>query len=157
MIDILHIRNTDFIEGVNRLLSQLFDASRQITKFDLQEALQNPKFYLLIAQDSSQEYPENIVGMGSIFFQRNVGRWIAEVHDVVVDENYRRRGIATKIMVELMDIVKNFAEQKKREVKVLLATNPWRAEANELYLKLGFTQIAQATESGYHFYKMMIS
>lgn len=158
MIKISRIKNTDFIEGINRLLLQLTPSKNtSITKSELKEVLRNPNFYLLIAEDLSQKYPENFVGMGSIFFQRNLGRWIAEIHDIVVDENYRKRGVGTKIVIELINIAKTFARQKKSKIKLYLTSRPSRAEANKLYLRVGFVMVAQAAgEWGTNLYKMMI-
>lgn len=159
MINILRIKDTDFIEGINRLLSQLTPSkSASITKPELHEALRNPNFYLLVARDLSQKYPENFVGMGSIFFQRNLGRWIAEIHDIVVDENYRNHGIGMKIVMELVNVAQDFARKKKNKIKLYLTSRPSRTEANNLYLKLGFVMVAQATgEWGTNLYKMVIS
>jgi len=158
MISILRIKNTKFIEGLNRLLPQLTPSKNtSITQSDLQEALRNPNFYLLIAKDLSQKYPNNFVGMGSIFFQRNLGRWIAEIHDIVVDENYRNRGAGKKIVMELVNVAQDFARKKKNKIKLYLTSRPSRTEANNLYLKLGFVMVAQATgEWGTNLYKMMI-
>lgn len=160
MINISRIKKADFIEGINRLLPQLMPSNKNIciTKSELQEALRNPNFYLLIAKDLSQKYPKNFVGMGSIFFQRNLGRWIAEIHDIVVDENYRKRGVGTKIVVELVNITKAFAGQKKSKIKLYLTSRPSRVESNKLYLRVGFVQVAQATgEWGTNLYKMIVS
>lgn len=160
MINISQIEKADFIKGINRLLPQLILSNKKIyiTKSELQEALRNPDFYLLIAKDSSQKYPKNFVGMGLIFFQRNLGRWIAEIHDVVVDEKYRKRGIGTKIVEELVNIAKAFARQKKNKIELYLTSRPSRVESNKLYLRVGFVQIAQAIgESGTNLYKMIIS
>ncbi len=163
MISVLRIKNTKFIEGfidgINRLLPQLTssDKNLSITKSELQEALRNPNFYLLIAKDLSQKYPKNFVGMGSIFFQRNLGRWTSEIHDIVVDKNFRKHGVGTKIVIELVNIAKDFARQKKSKIKLYLTSRPSRVEANKLYLKIGFVKVAQATgEWGTNLYKMMI-
>ncbi len=159
MINISRIEKADFIEGINRLLPQLTPSNKKyiITKSELQEALRNPNFYLLIAEDSSQKYPKNFVGMGSIFFQRNLGRWIAEIHDIVVDENYRKRGVGTKIVVELVNVAKVFVRQKKNKVKLYLTSRPSRVEANKLYLRIGFVQVAQAAGKwGTNLYKMIV-
>lgn len=160
MINISQIEKADFIKGINRLLPQLMPSNENIyiTKSELQEVLRNPNFYLLIAKDSSQKYPKNFVGMGSILFQRNLGRWIAEIHDVVVDENYRKRGVGTKIVVELVNIAKAFARQKKNKIELYLTSRPSRVESNKLYLRVGFVQVAQATgERGTNLYKMTVS
>jgi len=58
---------------------------------------------------------------------------VGVVEDVVVDKNYRRMGLGTKLMEKLLE--------KGKELKVFaveLTSNPQREGARRLYQKLGF-------------------
>ncbi len=63
-----------------------------------------------------------------------VRRKRGDVHDVVVDEAYRGRGIGTKLLTILI------AHAKKIGIARLdLTSGPSRRKANRLYQNLGFT------------------
>lgn len=152
--------NPDILDGVNRLLLQLHPTGQgeKITKQELYRCFSNPDFHLVAAKDSSRPYPENFVGMGSIFFQRNLERWIAEIHDVVVDLNYRGQGIGRKIILGLINIAKERAKKIGKEFKLYLTSRPSRVEANKMYVRLGFVLAAKAKrEWGTNLYKMIIA
>jgi len=96
--------------------------------------------------------------MASIFFQKNLGRWIAEIHDVVVDKEYRGRGLGEKITLVLIEDAKKFAKTKNVKIKLYLTSRPSRIAANKLYKKLGFELVAEAHgEHGKNLYKMTIA
>ena len=96
--------------------------------------------------------------MASIFFQKNLGRWIAEIHDVVVDKEYRGRGLGEKITLVLIEDARRFAKVKKAQIKLYLTSRPSRVVANKLYEKLGFELVAEACgEHGTNLYKMTIA
>lgn len=143
---------------INRLIpQQSLGTHRSLSNYDLQQALGNPNFRLYIALDDTRPAHEQIVGMASIFFQRNLTRWIAEVHDVVVDECYRGQGIGRMLMERLIAESQLFARDHAEKIKLYLTSRPSRLAANALYQKLGFTLVAQATgEWGTNLYKMMI-
>lgn len=146
MIEIKRIiEKTDAdIESINRLLSQQSPSNkkREISKDDLMQALSNPLFHLLVISDS--EKPDYYIGMATIFFQRNLARWIGEIHDVVVDEQARGRGLGEKLVKELMGTARNFCSEQRVEMKLYLTSRPSRIPANSLYTKLGFTLVARS-------------
>ncbi len=163
VIEIKHvgIRDAlDFFDGVNRLLPQLHPSGNgeKIGETDFVDCLLNGNFHLFVALDDSKIYPRNFAAMASIFFQRNLGRWIAEIHDVVVDEEYRGRGLGEKITLVLIEDVKRFAKIKNVKIKLYLTSRPSRVAANKLYEKLGFILVAEARgEWGTNLYKMIIT
>jgi len=56
------------------------------------------------------------------------------IEDVVVDERYRRQGVATMLFTEILFIARN-----RKITHINLSVRPRRIEANQLYEKLGFT------------------
>jgi GNAT superfamily N-acetyltransferase len=160
MIKILRVTPltiADFsIEHINRLLFQQSPNSKEriVIKNDLAEALVNPFFYFFIMTDS--ERPDRYIGMASIFFQRNLARWIGEIHDVVVDERERGRGLGEKLVKELMETARKFCAEREIEMKLFLTSRPSRIAANNLYAKLGFVLVAKSHGSwGTNLYKII--
>lgn len=150
----------DSIDGINHLLPQLHpsEEGEKISESDLAECLVNRNFHLFVAIDDSKKYPRKFAAMASIFFQRNLGRWIAEIHDVVVDLEYRGQGLGEKITLVLIEDAKRFAREKNAKIKLYLTSRPSREAANKLYQKLGFVLVAEACgEWGTNLYKMTIA
>lgn len=158
MIELERIITTDVdVEKINRLFAQQSPGSkdRTITMDDLKQALGNPLFYLFVASDSEQ--PDDYVGMATIFFQRNIARWIGEIHDVVVDEHARERGIGEKLARELLDTAQKFCGKRNTEMTLYLTSRPSRIAANSLYMKLGFVLVAQSYgQWGTNLYKIIV-
>ena len=76
-----------------------------------------------------------IVGMASITFIPKLSGTIGQIEDVVVDKNYRKKGIARKLMRKLLQL----AKEKDRHVRHIdLTCNPSREAANLLYQNIGF-------------------
>lgn len=145
-----------YLKCVNRLLPQqsLDKEEVSISAADLGEATHNHNFYLFLARD---EETGNCVGMATIFFQRNLTRWLAEIHDVVVDKSQRSKGIGEELISKLLAVAKEFASAKGQAVRLQLTSRPSRIAANHLYKKLGFVLTAQAEgEQGTNLYKMTI-
>ncbi|QQG44959.1 MAG: GNAT family N-acetyltransferase [Candidatus Sungiibacteriota bacterium] len=169
MVEIKRIGPADArraLATINRLLPQLSPSGKAVplTIEELNECLGNQNFYLFVARETSGGGEQLLLGMGSIFFQRNLGRWIAEIHDIVVDKDHRGQGIGEIIVRHLIENARGFAREHRLPVKLYydhlflgLTSRPSRVEANKLYLKLGFVQVAEAKgEWGTNLYKMMI-
>lgn len=157
MIEIQRITTADVdIEKLNQLLAQQSPSTKKrvITKDDLGQALRNRLFYLFVARDSEQ--PDNYAGMATIFFQRNIARWIGEIHDVVVDGQMRGRGLGEMLTRKLMDTAREFCAERNIEMKLYLTSRPSRVAANSLYAKLGFVLVAQSHgQWGTNLYKII--
>lgn len=150
-------RDEACIDAANRLLPQL-SPGKEITELEFREALENPNFFILVAEDDTKTYPEKFVGMATIFFQRNLTRWIAEIHDVVVDRDCRGLGIRQQLTEKLLAEARSFAQAKQTKIKLYLTSRPSREAANQLYRNMGFTLVAR-TEGvwGTNLYKMIIT
>lgn len=157
----LEVVNKNIFEMINNLMTQLSAfKTTKISQENIESCLKNKNFYLLIVVDT--EYPNpikcGIVGIGSIFFQQNLTGWIGEIHDIVVDEKYRGRGIGKFIVENLLTEARNFAKNTNVEIKLYLTSRPERTVANALYLKLGFNIMASSTsETGTNLFKKLIT
>lgn len=147
------------IDEINALLAQQSPgaAQRIIGREELRDVLRNPLFHMLIATDCGEDGLDQRVGMATIFFQRNIARWIAEIHDVVVDERFRGRHIGELLTRGLLDIALQFAREKDAKIKLFLTSRPSRVAANTLYQKLGFVLVAKSHGPwGTNLYKIIV-
>ncbi len=159
MIKIRRIASSEvdklLLEKINKLIPQHTSSRGSIGMEELLQALSDPNYYLFVAEDVvSGEY----IGMGSIFFQRNLVRWFAEIHDMAVDEKYRGQGIGKAIVKALINQASEFAKVLKKPIPVYLTSNPKRIAANTLYAKMGFQLIAKAEgEKGTNLYRFIVN
>lgn len=151
--------NERYIEGINKLIPEhsVSGKARVVDIDDMELSFKNKNFWLFVAEDTEKEYPDNFVGMTSIFFQRNVMGWIAEIHDVVVAKSYRQRGIGGKLVREAVRGAHEVAWCNKAEIKLFLTSRLERGTHN-FYIDLGFALVAAAVgESGTNLYRMTIT
>jgi ribosomal protein S18 acetylase RimI-like enzyme len=143
------------LKNINELLAQQSPGDKRGLEADeVQEALANPFFHFFVATESgSEEY----VGMATIFFQRNLARWIAEIHDVVVDKERRGHGFGEALVKKLLETAHAFSKARNVKLKLYLTSRPSRTAANSLYEKLGFVLVAGSHGAwGTNLYKIIV-
>ena len=117
----------------------------------------NPRFHIILAETKIGD-EKMVVGLGTVFFQRNLSGWIAEIHDIVVDEKHRGKKIGLRIVKALLVKIQEFADSKDQKIKTALTSRPERIAANSLYDKLGFELVAAAKgENGTNLYRKTIN
>jgi GNAT superfamily N-acetyltransferase len=130
------------IEQVSRLTDEIFDAIQRLIPLlgthkpkplwdDLTLLLDSGTSRLLVARFPAPDSP--IAGMLTLALYRvpTGGRSIVE--DLVVDEQFRGRGIAKALLQSAIEIAREAGANG-----VALTSNPQRVEANQLYLRMGF-------------------
>lgn len=137
------------VVDVNSLLRQLTPRSEEHSFEAVKKIIEQPNLYILGALDT---YYDKMIGMASLkvvetrMFTQNYGTGF--IGDVVVDENYHRRGIAEKLMVTLIDLAKGL---KISHISLTSnPNNPKREAAIKLYKKLGFKLIGKINDSNYY-------
>lgn len=115
-------------EAIRKLVVQLDEHFEELTDEDLQGILASKTTHLFVAKVEG-----NIVGMTTLVTYRIPYKHKAWMEDVVVDSQYRGKGIGSKLIREILV----FAKQKGFNA-VDLTSNPRREEANQLYQRLGF-------------------
>jgi GNAT superfamily N-acetyltransferase len=119
---IREIKESD-IEGLNNLPPEYW-------KFDyetlLQEFINDDFFYAFV-----QVLDNKIVGTGNIFIKGKIG-WLA---NIIVDKNYRGKGLGYKITKFLVD----FLNKKECDTQLLIATKLGEA----VYRKVGFRKLTE--------------
>ena len=131
-----------YVEKVDHLTEEIFLAVQKLvpllgahkpipTRDDLSLLINSGTSNLLIARLDEGDSP--IVGMLTIALYRvpTGGRSIVE--DLVVDTNYRNKGIAKALILAAIEIARDAGANG-----VALTSNFQRVEANQLYVSMGF-------------------
>ena len=116
---------------LQKLIEQLSTKSHIISKKKLNKIIQDESTQLFIAKETGGK----IIGtLTLVSYQIPTGLkfWI---EDVVVDSNFRGRGVGQKLTESAME----YAE-KKGGSSINLTSNPKRKAAHQLYVKMGFKQ-----------------
>ncbi len=130
-VEVLRDASEGLLGQLNALLAQLRkDSPAAGTLADLQELVLNKNTHIVVAKEG-----EKITGVAFLLIMPKLGKRIALVEDVVVDEASRGKGIGKEIMKKAIGIAK-----EQHATYVTLTSRPARAEANAFYQKLGFKQ-----------------
>lgn len=117
----------EIMDAVAMLLPQLTSASPP-TCDQLCEIVSCTTSHLLAAK-----MDDLIVGLLTLILYRTPSGLRAVIEDVVVDEKFRRKGVADNLSSEALSIA-----MKKGVRTVSLTSRPERIAANKLYKQLGF-------------------
>ncbi len=122
------------------LLKQLTDKEIQFTFDDFNSIIISEHSILIGAYDG-----KNLVGILTFAIVQIPTGKNGRIEDVVVDKDYRGKGIGEKLSLEAIRIGKEL-----KLSKLFLTSNPNRIEANKLYQKIGF----QLGTTNSYFYEM---
>jgi len=120
--------DAQLVAAMARLIPQLSARRTPPGLVELAELVAAPGTSLLVARDGEQ-----ILGTLTLVLYRvptGVRGWI---HDVVVDESARGRGVGGELTAEALRLA-----EAAGAISVELTTRAERAEANRLYARLGF-------------------
>lgn len=133
VIDELSAASLDaaLMDDLRRLLPHLTSRSLDLAQ-ETPAALGDPATTLLVAREQPAG---RVVGMVSLIGYHVLTGRRARIEDLVVDPEFRGRGIGE----QLMQAALARARQDRAQV-VDLTSNPRRSAANRLYLRLGFTR-----------------
>lgn len=133
MIEILELRRATpkALKDINNLLPQLSKTAKPLSLKLLAEIIASRETRLVVAKNKFE-----IIGMGSLVLTRTPYGLRARIEDVVVDEQYRGKGIGEKISRELIALAK-----KAKVRRIELSTRQTRVAARKLYEKLGFEKM----------------
>ena len=121
----------DLIEAFARLIPQLSSSNPPPERNALATIVDNPDVFLFLARD--RDDGDRIIGSLTLVTFRIPTGLRAWIEDVVVDDNVRRSGAATKLTTAAL------AKAKALGVATVdLTSRPSREAANALYQKLGF-------------------
>jgi ribosomal protein S18 acetylase RimI-like enzyme len=126
----LEVASDAAVKDINLLLPQVrSDPSQQRGSLvDLKEIVENNWTSMIVVRDGAR-----IIGMATVHIVNNMGKRLAHVDDVVISDAYRRQGLGTKLMAELISVAKSRGVSQIR-----LTSRSARVAANKLYQQIGF-------------------
>jgi ribosomal protein S18 acetylase RimI-like enzyme len=132
--DIIVERVTEFspevADAVRSLVKQLVSDDRSLTEAEFKEMIEPKQNFLFIAREVSTN---KIAGVVMISIYRIPDSKKVYLDDIIVDEHFRGRGVATQLLEKVI------ATGKEHNAEyVLLTSNPNRIAGVKLYEKLGF-------------------
>lgn len=120
------------IAALARLMPQLAPSYGPPPRADLEEIVSSPRSVLFVARDASRD--GEIVGCLTLVLFRVPSGLRAWIEDVVVDADYRNRGIGEALSQAAMQRAVQAGAKT-----VDLTSRSSREAANRLYRRLGFT------------------
>jgi N-acetylglutamate synthase-like GNAT family acetyltransferase len=112
--------------AINRLLPQLGGKVQQLEREYLKEVVQHSR--VVIARDSN-EIPHKIIGLACLVPMHTITGRVGYLTHLVVDESWRRRGIATQLVFMVSEAAKRLGLKR-----IDLTSGPSRLAATNLYL-----------------------
>jgi ribosomal protein S18 acetylase RimI-like enzyme len=132
MIKIVQLKKAkaSVLVDIRGLLAQVRTgpAEHPASMAELKSALEDKNTLIVVAKDGVR-----IVGIALLCITMRIGRRTGQVEDVVVDNEYRGKGIGKTLMQELINLAR-----KKKLKEIYLTSRPARVAANALYQKMGF-------------------
>jgi len=138
--------NSEYLERMNQLLPQLSKDLPPVNKDDLFDIASQDDFCSFVVRD--HHYPDKgyFLGTATIFFRRLWSGWVGEIHDVIVDEAFRRHGFGRLLTNHLFGVAGWKAHKLGQPIKLTLTSRPERAAANAMYLQHGFKLAAECVK-----------
>jgi ribosomal protein S18 acetylase RimI-like enzyme len=134
MIEIKQIsRDNLSLELIEALVPLLQQLSSSVTFTLVEHAITSSQNHILIALETEES--NKIVGTATMGYLNCVTGVRVHIEDVVVDSDYRRKGIAALLINEAIE-----RANKIKAKSIDLTSRPEREAANRLYRKLGFVK-----------------
>ena len=119
------------VESVTRLLKQLS------TEPEKERGITSERFHSILSIDTTHVFVvrnnENIVGMATVVIEHIPSGTDGSIEDVVIDEEYRGKGLGEQLMRVLIACAKEHGVQT-----LYVSSRPFRTDAHALYEKVGF-------------------
>ena len=129
-IEILKNFSFELPTALNKLLKQLDNTANFLTKSDIENIIASPSNRLFVARRKNNN---EIVGMLTMIIFRIPYAKKGLLEDIVVDKEYRKKGIGTKLIAVALSLAR-----KEGVVYLDFTSRPARTAANNLYQHLGF-------------------
>ena len=120
----------ELTKAINKLLVQLNETAIPLTDQDVKDMIASSVNKLFVARKSDSK---EIIGMLTLIIFRIPFAKKGLLEDLVVDKEYRKKGIGTKLITAALNLAR-----KEGVVYLDFTSSPTRTAANNLYQHLGF-------------------
>ena len=120
--------NPGLVRDIKNLIAQM-SPDRSVAPRQLKAMVKEKNTFLFGVFDGKR-----VVGTGTLILIKQVVGTRATIEDVVVDAEYRGKGLGETLMKELLKTAKKHGAEK-----IILTSRKERVAAHALYKKLGFT------------------
>jgi len=128
-IEVLKKVTPQIAKEVSILSKQLLSVNPDISIESLTQVIKHPANHVLVARNSENR----IIGMIMLVVVITIEQHLAFVENLVVDASARNQGIASVLIMKVIEIAKQM-----NLASLHLTSRPSRVAANELYKKWGF-------------------
>jgi ribosomal protein S18 acetylase RimI-like enzyme len=128
-VEIAFRADDELYEAFQRLVPQLTNNNPPPTQAELVALMQEPSSTLLLARANDGV----IIGALTLVVYRVPTGVRSIIEDVIVDTSARGKGVGEALMQKAIEIAR-----EKGAKNISLTSNPMRAAANRLYIKMGF-------------------
>ena len=128
MLSRLTIPRKSFLTDINILLPQLSSSAKKLPFRDLKKMVRDKNTVFLVFKDGRK-----VIGMGLLCFLLTPVGLRVRIEDMVVDKDYRGRGLGSKLTTRLIQ------EAKKKNARwIEFTSRKDRVATNRFYQKFGF-------------------
>jgi ribosomal protein S18 acetylase RimI-like enzyme len=128
-IEQLKIFSTDIAKELNNLYVQLNPGSKNLSEEEINKVIEGTANRIIVARTEDNK----IIGMMTLIIVEAFSSKKGLFEDLVVDGNYQKKGIGTKLVNEAIRIARQEGIRR-----IDFTSNPERVAANRLYEHLGF-------------------
>jgi ribosomal protein S18 acetylase RimI-like enzyme len=122
--------NENVTRAFSKLVPQLTGRKEYPSLEELERVIRSENTHLFVATEGDE-----VMGTLTLVFYQIPSGLKAWIEDVIVNESFRGKGVATALLCHALHIARD-----KGARKVDLTSAPSRGAANRLYQKLGFEQ-----------------
>ena len=122
--------SNEALKNINMLLVQLRDdlSGHKAKLANLRDMVKDKRIALIVVRDGKR-----IVGMATLYVLQKLGKRVARIEDVIIDTQYRGKGLGTKL---IQVVIATARAQKAQSLQV--NSRPVHVVGNKLYRKIGF-------------------
>lgn len=135
-VEILSNPTEKDLQNINALIPQIAREPHLLSLAELNKVVMQKENCKLVVARAFQKGERPIVGMAVITLRPILTGLLADVEDVVVDENWRGEGVGRAINQKLIDIARN-----SNAKHISLHTNKARVAANAMYQQMGYKKL----------------
>lgn len=130
-------------QQINALVQRLAEDRNAVRKVmsdqDIFALVSNPNYHLLVARDG-----ERYVGLTSVIFEPDLGRWLCNMYNLVVAKGYRNQGVGDLLREAVRATLKKFSKDEQTVIHAYFTTVSPYIKDSAVQAQHGCVLIAEA-------------